>query len=140
MVLTNLIIDIPERIVIQYGDTNRLILLDYPVSMIGDTTSPQISSINSEPSGSGSYTVTWDTNEFAVCSYVYGSETGVYTNSIDNNLFYLHHQVSLTNLALGSTVYYQISCTDRSGNIQQTVESSMVVIDQVFIYLPQIIR
>ncbi len=132
--LTSLMAQVDDRFVIQYANADRFYSFTYPVAMIGDTEPPLIATPPGVLFGPRSATITWFTNEFATTIFKYGVQTGVYTQTITDTLFYKLHEFTLTSLTPGHRYYYQVTHTDRSGNVFQSAEYNFVAM--VSVYLP----
>jgi hypothetical protein len=133
--LTSLMAQVGDRFVMQYADANRFYNLAYPIAMIGDTTPPQITAPPTASSSGSSATLSWMTDEFASTVLEYGAETGVYTQTISDNLYYKLHEFTLTGLTPGQRYYYRMQHTDRSGNTFQSQEYNFVVMQSVYVPL-----
>lgn len=126
---------IPDRIVFQYANHNSEKELAYPTALFNDTTAPQISDVAASVD---SGIITWTTDEFATSIVLYGIQTGVYTGTVNDPLYVKQHQVSLLGITSGTTYYYQVSSTDRSGNTATSSEYNFTA--QVSVYLPLVLR
>jgi len=136
---SNLPIQLDDRLVIWYANSNRIHTLTYPVGLVGDTMPPQITDITYSSDAADSVTIVWYTDEFADSTVHYGTQPGVYSETVSDPLYYKRHEVTLTGLTPGSTYYYQVSSTDRSGNTATSSEHSLTPV-QYYIYLPLILR
>jgi hypothetical protein len=136
--LQTLLGQVSDRIVFQYANTNRQESLIYPVALFNDTTPPQVSGITTRPTGIGSVTIAWTTDEFATSTVLYGTQPGVYPHTVSDPLYTKHHEITLTGLTVGTTYYYKVRSTDRSGNTTTSSEYSFTA--QVYVYLPLIMR
>jgi hypothetical protein len=138
--LRSLIGAIAPRIVFQHAQANRLLALGYPVTLIGDTTPPQVSRIAVAVLGDDSALIAWTTNEFADSTVQCGTSSGAYTMTFSDPLYVKQHAVTLTGLTVGTTYYCRCSSTDLSGNTRQSQEFSFEQTDRTFIYLPLVLR
>ena len=132
--LQDLLSQVADRFVIQYANANRFYSLSYPVELIGDNTPPQISNLSANSVG----LVQWNTDEYATGEVRYGTQPGTYPYIISDPLFYKLHRITLINLTPGTTYYYIVSCTDRSGNIDESMEQSFIASQPI--YLPLVRR
>ncbi len=128
---------VSERIILQNTNANRQESLVYPAALINDTTSPQISNIGVIGTGSGNATIVWTTDEFATSTVLYGTQPGVYSQTLSDPLYTKQHALTLTGLTPGTTYYFKVRSTDRSGNTATSSERSFT---QVLIYLPLVMR
>ncbi|MFZ1402919.1 MAG: fibronectin type III domain-containing protein [Anaerolineae bacterium] len=126
-----------NRIILQYANTSRQVTLAYPVALIGDTAPPQISNVVVTRVGA-SIRVTWNTNEFANSTVLYGMQTGSYPQSVTNPLFERQHEINLTGLRGGTTYFLRVRSADLSGNTATGAERSIVAGGGV--YLPYVAR
>ncbi|MFZ1268626.1 MAG: fibronectin type III domain-containing protein, partial [Anaerolineae bacterium] len=126
-----------NRIILQYANTSRQVTLAYPVALIGDTAPPQISNVVVTRVGA-SIRVTWNTNEFANSTVLYGTQTGSYPQSVTNPLFERQHEINLTGLRGGTTYFLRVRSADLSGNTATGAERSIVAGGGV--YLPYVAR
>jgi hypothetical protein len=134
--LQNLLEQVVDRFVIQYANANRYYNLTYPLDLVGDNVPPQISNISVKGNG----LVQWNTDEYTTCEVRYGTLPGIYPYIISDPLFYKLHQIMLTNLIPGTTYYYKVSCTDRSGNTTESIEQSFIASLTIYIYIPLVRR
>jgi hypothetical protein len=137
--LQTLLGQVPDRIILQYAKTNRHLQLAYPAALINDTTPPQISGLIASARGIGTVIIAWATDEFATSTVLYGTQPGVYTQTVSDPLYTKQHKITLTGLPPGTMLYYyQVRSTDRSGNTATSAEHSFNA--QPFIYLPLIMQ
>lgn len=122
-----------ERIIIQYANTNREVELSYPVAFFNDNSAPIISGVTTF-----GCKVTWNTDEYADSTVVYGTSPGSYPEAVTNPLYSKYHETTLLGIIPGTTYYLQISSMDRSGNTTTTSEYSCSALVSVF--LPAIVR
>lgn len=136
--LQNLLEQVPARIAFQYANSSRQWQLSYPAALIGDTTPPVVSGIESRSIGGGSVKIIWTTDEFADSTITYGAQPGTYTWTVTDPLYVKNHEITLTGLSQGVRYYYKIRTTDRSGNTYTSPEYSFT--SNVSLYLPLIHR
>lgn len=136
--LQTLLGQVSDRIVFQYANANRWERLAYPISLFNDTTLPRISGITAQPTGSESTTISWTTDEFATSTVLYGTRPGVYSQTVSDPLYTKQHGITLTGLTPGTTYYFKVRSTDRSGNTATSSEYSFTA--QIFVYLPIVMR
>ncbi len=103
---------VPKKITLQYANSNRHLTLVYPRALLNDTAAPAISNIVGNSSG----VITWNTNEFTSYIIRYGTQSGNYTQAVEEPLFAKQHTVTLSDLVSGSTYYLQVTAFDLSGN------------------------
>lgn len=133
--LTALMAQVGDRFVMQYANANRYYSVTYPLAMIGDTVPPQISTPPAPIAyGGGSVTLQWITDEYATTVLKYGTQSGSYTHTLTDTLYFKLHDLTLTGLTPGMRYYYQAAHTDRSGNVFQSTEYSFVA--RTAVYLP----
>jgi hypothetical protein len=137
-ILQTLLGQVGDRFIIQYANSNRLYTLTYPTNLIGDTTPPQMSGLAVNSMGGGIVTISWVTDEPATAALRYGTQSGTYTQMFNDDLYYKLHGFTLSGLTAGTSYYYRIGNTDRSGNSTESQELSFKV--SGFIYLPLIRR
>jgi hypothetical protein len=133
--LQTLLSQVPARIVFQYANTNRNQPLVYPAALIGDSTAPVLGSITSGPAADG-IMISWATDEFANSVVRYGTQSGVYTQTITDPLYTKSHGITITGLTPGMTYYYRIRSTDQSGNMVESSERGFTA--TISLYLPLI--
>ncbi len=136
--LQTLLGQVSDRIILQYANANRGLQLVYPVALINDTTSPQVSGITASMIDSDTAIITWTTDEFATSTVFYGTQPGVYPQTVSNPLYTKHHKITLIGMASGVTYYYKVRSTDRSGNTTTSMEHSFST--QRYVYLPLVIK
>ncbi len=86
-----------------------------------DTTPPVISKIGVSTILQTSALITWNTDELSSSLVIYGTTSGVYTNSATGSSG-TFHPVSLSGLTASTIYYYRVSSTDSSGNTAQSTE------------------
>jgi len=106
---------ISSRIGFQYANSNRHLTLVYPRALINDTVPPVIGPI-APSSNASSATISWSTDEFTRYTLRYGTQSGNYTQAVEEPLFAKQHTVTLSDLVSGSTYYLQVTAFDLSGN------------------------
>ncbi len=136
--LQTLLGQVSDRIVLQYANSNRREVLVYPVALLNDTIPPQISGIVARTTGVGTATIAWTTDEFATSTVLYGTQPGVYPRTVSDPLYTKQHEITLTGLTPGTTYYYQVRSTDRSGNTSTSAEHSFIA--RFYIYLPLVMQ
>jgi len=132
--LQALVSNVSARVVVEYSNSTRAAELAYPLELMNDSQPPKISGM----AASGSGRITWTTDEFATSAVLYGTQTGVYTDTVSDPLYTKQHEITLPGLTMGTTYYYKVRSTDRSGNTVTSSEYSFTA--QVFVYLPVVVR
>ena len=135
--LQALFAQVANRIVLQSANRGRQEILAFPREIIGDTAAPQISNLVVTRVGAN-IRVTWTTNEFANSTVLYGTQPGNYPQSVTNPLYDRQHEIYLTGLRGGVTVYLRVRSADLSGNTATGSERSIAAPGGMF--LPQISR
>jgi len=138
--LDTLLGQITPRFVLEFAKANRYITLSFPLNLINDTTPPQGSNITAKSAGETSATVTWVTDEYADSTVRCGTQPGNYTMTFSDPLYVKPHSITLTGLTAGTTYYCVCSSTDPSGNTYQSQQFSFKQVEEVFIYLPLVLR
>ena len=98
--------------------------LIFPIKLINDATSPIITNVTVTNITNNSATVKWDTDEIADSVVKYGKASGIYTEIERNPLFVRNHTIALAKLSPGTTYYFIVNSTDRSGNSAECLEYS----------------
>ena len=129
---------VSNRVVFHYADANRWKTLAYPTALFNDTTPPLISDITCRAIAPDSVIIAWTTDEFATSTVLYGTQPGVYPYTVSDPLYTKQHEITLTGLAAGTTYYYKVRSTDRSGNTATSSEQSAIA--QINVYLPLVLR
>lgn len=129
-----------SRIVFEYANTNRHLLLSFPVDLIGDETPPKGSNITVKPVGETSTNITWVTDEYADSMVKCGTQSGNYTITFSDMLYVKQHLITLTDLIPGTTYYCVCGSIDLSGNAYQSQEFSFEQAEETFIHLPLVLR
>ncbi len=132
--LTSLMAQVGNRFVIQYANANRFYGFTYPAAMIGDTTPPLIATSPMVSFGPSSATISWFTNEYATTLFRYGTQSGAYTKTMTDTLYFKLHEFTLTGLTPGRRYFYRVQHADRSGNVMQSQEYNFVA--KSFVFLP----
>ncbi len=90
----------------------------------GDVSPPVISDVEDTDITDTSALIKWNTDEPSDSMVDYGTETGVYTNSVSDPALVTSHSIPLTGLTPETTYYYIVKSTDSSGNLAQSEEHS----------------
>jgi len=135
-----LAINVMSRIVTEYADSALYTSLSYPITLMDDTQSPQISETTSGSAGIDNVDITWQTDEFADSALMYGEQSGAYSETVIDALYVKKHSITLTGLTPDATYYYKVSSTDRSDNTSESLEYSFTVQSQIFVYLPLVLK
>jgi chitodextrinase len=90
--------------------------LVYPKELMNDMVPPVITQVSVLNVTSNSAAITWLTDEFADSVVNYGVNSTVYTAASTDNLYVKEHRIALAGLSFGTTYYFVVKCTDRSGN------------------------
>lgn len=138
--LQSLVNTVTPRNVVQYSDSIATYALGYPLTLMNDTAPPQIDTVADNTISGNTVVITWNTDEFADSTVVYGTQSGSYPLSVSNTLLVKRHAITLTQLSAETTYFYQTQSTDRSGNTAHSSEYSLEVQTQKFIYLPLILK
>jgi hypothetical protein len=133
--LTSLLQAVADRFVLQYANASNTYSLYYPVEVVDDTTAPAIVQISTQTAGDN-MVLTVETSEFTLARLDYGSASGAYTQEIEDDEFRYEHSFTLSGLTSGTTYYYQLTLTDRSGNTFQSPEYTLEKQEVFNIYLP----
>jgi hypothetical protein len=130
---------VPDRVIFQYANTNRSLSLAYPAAIMSDTVAPQLSgAIRATMISTDSVAISWATDEFATSEVLYGTQAGTYSWTASDLLFVKQHQVTLIGLTTGTTYYFIVRSTDRSGNTFTSSENKFAA--KIFVYLPLVRR
>lgn len=137
-------VEVTDRMIVQYANANRQLPMSYPGALIGDTTVPQLGPVMATPTLSG-ITIVWTTDEFATSAVLYGVQSGVYSPTVNDPLYVKRHEMTLTGLPSGTTYFYKVRSTDRSGNTStsseyQFTDQGEVVRSPIFLPLIQRMR
>jgi len=136
--LQSLLSAIKVRPVVEYANAIVNIPLSYPSALIADTSPPMISNVVVNANVGGNAIISWVTDEFTISEVRYGIQTGVYDQTINDPLFNEQHAITISGVIPGSTYYYKIKCTDRSGNAVESQEYHFVATQRI--YLPFVKR
>jgi len=132
--LQTLLEQVEDRLIVQYANTNRAYSFTYPLELMGDTTPPRVSDLTVNFQGAGTVKIEWTTDEFATSAVLYGTQPGVYSQTVSDPLYAKRHEITLIGLIAGITYYYQVRSTDRSGNTYTSSENRFTA--QGVVYLP----
>ena len=135
--LQTLLGQVADRIILQYANTSRQMMLAYPGALIGDTVPPRIQNVRTQ-NVAGGVKVLWMTDEFATGEVRYGTAPGTYPWVAGSRLYEKQHEVTLLGLTPGTTYYFVAFSIDRSGN--QSITGEYQVQSRVQTYLPAILR
>jgi hypothetical protein len=105
--------------------------LIFPKGLMNDVTPPVITNITVTNTTGNSATIKWNTDEIADSMVKYGKASGVYTESKSDLLFVMNHSIELTGLLPGTTYYFVVSSTDRSGNSNESSERTFTMAPSV---------
>jgi hypothetical protein len=136
--LQTLLSQVSDRVIFQFANANLGSQLVYPAALSNDITPPLLTNIAARTTGIGITNITWTTDEFATSTVLYGIQPGVYSQTVNDPLYYKEHVVTLSNLTLGTTYYYKVRSTDRSGNTITSEEYSFTAL--IYIYLPIVVK
>lgn len=120
--LANFTKEVPPKIIIEYASSNYYERLIFPKGLINDTTSPILTNTTVTNITGNSTMIKWDTDEIADSVVKYGKNSTVYTKMCTDELFVKEHVVALKGLSLGTTYYFVVNSTDRSGNSAESLE------------------
>jgi hypothetical protein len=138
--LEGLLDGISDRFVFENADGNEVFEIIYPLELIDDNTPPAIGNISPAIRDSSIVVISWTTDEFAIGELSFGAKSGDYSDTISDPLYKKEHIYTLSDLSVGTTYYYKITCTDRSGNTTSTGEKSFDFSAQEFLFLPNLYR
>lgn len=131
---TNYLKRLLPRFVIQYANGRRDLVMTYPRELLNDTTRPQVLDI--EVLTDGGLRVRWTTNEFTRGKLQYGTTSGSYTGTIEEQYYEKQHELVLPSVSPGAVLYFRLIVTDQSGN--ETVTPEQVVQGLSYLYLPTV--
>ena len=124
---------VSDRVAVEYASSTSPIELAYPVELMNDNQPPEITQVDAVGN-----MITWVTDEFATSTVLYGTQSGVYSQTVSDPLYAKQHKITLTGLTPGTTYYYKVSSTDRSGNTATSSEHSFTA--QLYVYLPLVMQ
>ena len=136
--LRNLVEQTALRIWLDHVNVKREYGLSYPRDLFNDTAAPAISGIALESMRGYAVTVVWTTDEFADSLVRYGLQPGQYPHTAQDPLYTKQHDVTLTGLPPGTTYYFLVRSTDRSGNAAESAEYRFTT--TIPTYLPVILQ
>jgi hypothetical protein len=124
---------VSDRVVIEYANAGNGAPLVYPLELMDDNQAPEISNVRAVGD-----LITWTTDEFATSTVLYGLQTGHYTEPVTDPLYARQHEVTLPGVVMGTTYYFKVRSTDRSGNTSTSAEHSFTA--QIPVYFPLVAR
>ncbi len=89
---------------------------DYHATYAPDTTAPAISGVSAVADGSGTATITWQTDEPSDSTVDYGTSPGSLGSQESEGALVTNHSVVITGLDPGTTYHFRVSSQDASGN------------------------
>lgn len=132
--LQALVSTVPQRVVVEYANSTRGAGLTYPLELMNDTQSPEISGVSATDITIDTATIAWTTDEFADSLVQYSLQPGSYTETVQDPLFVKDHAVALSGLSPETIYYFVVSSTDQSGNPASSAEYSFSTL--FALYLP----
>jgi len=123
-VLQTLVGVVTSRNIVQYANSTRTMGLAYPLTLMNDSLSPEISQVSVGRVGTTTATTKWTTNEFGDSVVEYGEQSGEYSWMVQDSLFATEHAVVLDGLSPDTTYYFRVSSADQSGNLASSGEHS----------------
>lgn len=135
--LQTLLAQVNDRIIFQYANTNRQLAFSYPITLINDTSAPQISGVTAR-AAHNSVTIAWTTDEYATSTVAYGTQRGIYPHTASDVLYARQHEIVLTDLPSGTVYYFKVRGVDRSGNASESAEFHFRTSHPA--YLPMVLR
>jgi hypothetical protein len=115
--------EVPEqRLIVEYAESNAYIPLMYPLELMNDQIPPIIGDVAVINVTNNSTEIRWRTDEFADSVVKYGKNSTVYIEICMDDLFVKEHEITLTGLSPGTTYYFVVNSTDRSGNSVESLE------------------
>ena len=121
--LLSILEEVPEqRLIVGYAELNVYLPLVYPKELMNDTIPPVITDVAVLNITSNSAAITWLTDEFADSIVNYGVSSTVYTATSTDYLYVKAHRIALAGLSSGTTYYFVVKSTDRSGNSAMSME------------------
>jgi len=128
------------RFIIEFANANRFLEFAFPRDLIGDTTPPQITDINTTPVTNTSTRISWTTNEIANSAVECGTNPGVYTITLFNSWYTLQHSILVSDLSPGVEYYCRVSSQDQSENLTRSNEFSFIQARKTNIFLPLLLK
>ena len=122
--LQTLVSAVSERVVVEYANSTRSAGLAYPLELMNDTQSPEITDVSATDVTTNTATIAWTTDEFADSLVQCGLQPGSYTETAQDSLYVKDHAVALSGLSPETTYYFMVSSTDQSGNPASSTEYS----------------
>ena len=109
-----------QKISVKHGDAIRAHYSAYPdvAEVYVDCETPEISDVSVINISATSLTITWQTNEPADSTVIWGSASPP-SNTEFNSQFGLMHQVMLTNLESNTHYYFMVKSRDKAGNLAE---------------------
>ena len=121
--LLNTTKEVPKRrLIIEYAESDSYIPMKFPIELVNDIIPPVITDVSVTNVTNNSAMITWITDEFADSVVKYGENSTVYTKMCTDELFVKEHTITLTWLSPGTTYYFVVNSTDRSGNSAESLE------------------
>jgi hypothetical protein len=111
-----------KRLQIEYAESNSYIPLKFPMEFMNDSLPTIITNVSVINVTNNSAVITWRTDEFADSVVKYGKNSRVYTKVCKDDLFVKVHEIGLKALSPGTTYYFAVNGTDRSGNSAESLE------------------
>lgn len=132
---------LPDHITQANANSLSKMSLNYPLTLINDTTNPQITvAPKAEPVSDSIVNISWETDEYTTYALHIGINSGNYPEIINSTTFSKTQQVAVTDLTSGQTYYFIIISTDLSGNEATSQEYNFEFKPEHLVYLPTIIR
>lgn len=131
---------VARHVSFDFAQGSRVTTLQFPKELVNDTIAPQLQGEVNVQSGSDSATLNLASNEFTIVTVQYGTQSGNYSNQQFDPSFAKQHQLLLTGLAKGQSVFYRVVLTDLSGNVTTSPEASFTLSAARSIYLPLVGR
>ena len=142
--LQTLVSMVSERIVVEYANSTHGAKLAYPLELMNDTQSPEITDVSATDVTTNTATIAWTTDEFADSLVQCGLQPGSYTETAQDSLYVKDHAIALSGLSPETTYYFMVSSTDQSGNPASSTEYNFSTpspaAPEFFVYLPLIFR
>ena len=131
--LEGLVNTVMKLVIVGYADSATPRQLAYPAELMNDGQQPVISEFRAVGN-----TLVWTTDEYATSTLSYGSQSEVYSETVDDPLYVKQHRVALGGLTPGDRYYCTAQSTDRSGNTATSSELSFTA--NYLGYLPVVLR